>query len=171
VAALGRTEEAVEFLREAKELGASADAALELARALQSLGKDQDALAALDEIMAANPEASLLRAEIHARLGRIEDALADHDTAIRAATAGRDIAFRRKGRYLLDLGRPKEALAAFDAAIGLRPADPEAWVDAALAWGALGQPSRARKMLDEALRLDPDHVQARRLRSETTAAD
>src|SRR5437660_514438 len=93
-------------------------------------------------------------------------------TAIpRSPSESRDLAFRRKGQRLLDLGRPKEAIAAFDAALGLRPSDSETWLDAARAWQALGQTARARKMLDEAIRLDPQNVEAQRLRSEGTVAD
>src|SRR5207249_1124668 len=89
----------------------------------------------------------------------------------RGRSQGGDLAYRRKGQRLLDLGRPKEAIAAFDAALGLRPSDSEAWLDAARAWQALGQTARARKMLDEAIRLDPQNVEAQRLRSEGTVAD
>jgi tetratricopeptide (TPR) repeat protein len=90
--------------------------------------------------------------------------------AIRAATDEKDLAYRQRGRLLMDLGRPPEAVAAFDAALGLRPADPEAWLDAARAWRTLGQGDRARKMIDEALRLDPHHAEARRLRDGDGAA-
>ena len=68
----------------------------------------------------------------------------------------------------MDLGRSKEAAAAYDAALGLNPADADAWCDAALAWRAQGQEARASKMLDHALRLDPSHGRATRLQSATT---
>jgi len=71
---------------------------------------------------------------------------------------------------LLRLNRPKEAVAAFDAAIGLNPTDPETWCDAARAWRALGQEARARKMVDQALRLDPTSSQALDMRSEGAAS-
>src|SRR5207253_11127775 len=146
-------------------------ARLELARVLHLIGKEEDGLAVLRGIETPDTGALLLRADIQRSLGRTDEALADEDAAIRAATEGRDLAYRHKGRLLLDLGRPKEAVAAFDAALGLDPTDAEAWFDAARAWQALGQEGRARKLLDEALRLDPDHAQARRLRSERATAD
>ena len=133
-------------------------------------GKDAEALIGLQGIGPADVEALLLRAEIQARLGRTESALEDVESAIRSASDGKDLAYRRKGRLLLDLGRPAAAVPAFDAALGLRPADPDGWIDAARAWRALGQEDRARKMIDEALRLDPDHAEARRLRDGGAAA-
>src|SRR3989442_1228964 len=104
------------------------------------------------------------------RVGRPGDAIADCDAAIRATEIGRDLVHRRKGELLLRLNRPKEAVAAFDAAIGLNPTDPETWCDAARAWRALGQEARARKMVDQALRLDPTSSQALDMRSEGAAS-
>src|SRR5947207_2348294 len=169
-AAMGRGAEAIESFEKAKASGAG-EASLELARWLHSTGKDVEALDALKGEAQLSSEALLLRADIHAGLGHTDESLADHDAAIRSPSEGRDLAYRRKGQRLLDLGRPKEAIAAFDAALGLRPTDPEAWLDAARGWQALGQTARARKMLDEAIRLDPQNVEARRLRSEAAVAD
>src|SRR5256884_354425 len=170
-AALGRTGDAERFFRKAIDIGAAPEAKRELARVLQSIGKAEEGLAVLRGIETPDAETLLLRADILRSLGRMDEALADDDAAIRRATDGRDLAYRHKGRLLLGLGRPKEAIAAFDAALGLHPTDPEAWFDAARAWQALGQEGRARKLLDEALRLDPDHVQARRLRSDGATPD
>src|SRR2546428_7817483 len=167
--AAGRATDAEASLRKAADLGA-AEARPELARTLRVLGRSADALAALDGIEAPSGETFLLRAEIHAGLGRIGDAIADCDAAIRATAIGRDLVYRRKGELLLRLNRPKEAVAAFDAAIGLHPTDPETWCDAARAWRALGQEARARKMVDQALRLDPTSSQALDMRSEGAAS-
>src|SRR5205823_3375645 len=144
---LERVDEAIDDYAAAASKSHSAEALVRLSALLLRLGRPADALVPADE------------------------ALADHDAAIRSPSEGRDLAYRRKGQRLLDLGRPKEAIAAFDAALGLRPTDPEAWLDAARGWQALGQTARARKMLDEAIRLDPQNVEARRLRSETAAGD
>src|SRR5207249_7461263 len=151
--AADRATDAEVSLRKAADLGV-AEARLELARALQALGRADDAIVALAGIEGPGPETLLLRAEIHAGLGRIDDAVADCDAAIRASAKGRDLIYRRKGELLLRLNRPKEAVGAFDAAIGLNPTDPETWCDAARAWRALGQEARARKLVDQALRLD-----------------
>src|SRR2546422_766311 len=77
-----------------------AEARPELARTLRVLGRADDALAALDGIEAPSGEIFLLRAEIHAGLGRIEDAVADCGAAIRATAIGRDLVYRRKGELL-----------------------------------------------------------------------
>src|SRR5207253_5342748 len=137
-AAMGRGAEAIESFEKAKASGAG-EAYLELARWLHSTGKDVEALDALKGDAQLRSEALLLRADIHAALGRTDEALADHDAAIRSPSEVRDLAYRRKGQRLLDLGRPKEAIAAFDAALGLSPSDPEAWLDAARARQAPGQ--------------------------------
>src|SRR5881409_3678767 len=167
--AADRDTDAEVSLRKAADLGA-AEARLELARALQALGRADNAIAALAGIEGPGPETLLLRAEIHAGLGRMDDAVADCDAAIRATAKGRDLVYRRKGELLLRLNRPKEAVRAFDAAIGLNPTDPETWCDSARAWRVLGQEARARKMVDQALRLDPTSSQALDLRSEGAAS-
>src|SRR5438094_309209 len=115
LAAMGHGAEAIESFEKAKASGAG-EASLELARWHHSIGKDTEALDALQGDAQLSSEALLLRADIHAGLGRTDEALADHDAAIRSPSEGRDLAYRRKGQRLLDLGRPKEAIAAFDAA-------------------------------------------------------
>jgi len=168
--ALGRTPESIEVLRRAVELGGGPEASIELARALQAADRLDEALAALVGLEAPDAEAILLRCDVHTALGRTEEALADCDAAIRHGAEGRDLAYRRKGGLLLALDRPRDALAAFDAALGLNPSDADAWCDAALAWRAQGQETRATKMLEQALRIDPSHGRATRLRSESTSA-
>src|SRR3989440_477922 len=142
--ALNRTADAEALFRKALDVDSSSEARLELAQVLHSISKDEESLEVLQGIETPDTGALLLRSDIQRSLGRADEALADDDAAIRAATEGRDLAYRHKGRLLLDLGRPKEAVAAFDAAIGLHPTDAEAWVDAACAWQALGQEGRAR---------------------------
>jgi len=167
--ALGRPTDAEVSFRKAAELGAS-EAQTDLARSLQILGRADDALATLAGIEAPSNEMLLLRADLHASLGRFEDALADCDAAIRAHADGRDLVYRRKGELLLRSHRSKEAMSAFDAALGLNPTDPDIWCDAARAWRSLGQEDRARKMVDQALRLDPTFSRALDLRSGRTAS-
>src|SRR5438132_612249 len=167
--ALGRPTDAEVSFRKAAELGAP-EAQTDLARSLQILGRADDALATLAGIEAPSNEMLLLRADLHASLGRFEDALADCDAAIRAHADGRDLVYRRKGELLLRSHRSKEAMSAFDAALGLNPTDPDIWCDAARAWRSLGQEDRARKMVDQALRLDPTFPRALDLRSGRTAS-
>src|SRR5439155_871919 len=105
-AAMGRGAEAIESFEKAKASGAG-EASLELARWHHSIGGDAEALDALKGEAQLSSEALLLRADIHAALGHTDEALADHDAAIRSPSEGRDLAYRRKGQRLLDLGRPK----------------------------------------------------------------
>src|SRR5437899_1625257 len=167
--ALGRATEAEASFRKAAELGAP-EAHAELARTLQILGRADDALAVLAGIVAPSNETLLLQADLYASLGRMDEALADCDAAIRANADGRDLVYRRKGELLLRSHRSKEAMAAFDAALGLNPTDPDIWCDAARAWRTLGQEDRARKMVDQALRLDPTFSRALDLRSASPAS-
>src|SRR5256712_110857 len=167
--ALGRATEAEVSFRKAAELGAP-EAHAELARTLQILGRADDALAVLAGIVAPSNETLLLQADLYASLGRMDEALADCDAAIRANADGRDLVYRRKGELLLRSHRSKEAMSAFDAALGLNPTDPDIWCDAARAWRSQGQEDRARKMVDQALRLDPTFSRALDLRSASPAS-
>src|SRR5204862_218097 len=101
-AATGRGAEAIESFEKAKASGAG-EASLELARWHHSIGGDAEALDALKGEAQLSSEALLLRADIHAALGHTDEALADHDAAIRSPSEGRDLAYRRKGQRLLDL--------------------------------------------------------------------
>src|SRR5205823_968076 len=76
-AAMGRGAEAIESFEKAKALWAG-EASLELARWHHSIGKDTEALDALQGDAQLSSEALLLRADIHAGLGRTDEALADH---------------------------------------------------------------------------------------------
>jgi tetratricopeptide (TPR) repeat protein len=62
----------------------------------------------------------------------------------------------------LNAGRPKGALANFDAALLIYPADPWALNNRALAHLRLGQDEEAREDLRAALALDPDFPAARK---------
>src|SRR2546428_7163369 len=117
------------------------------------LARADDALAVLAGIVAPSNETLLLQADLHASLGRMDEALADCDAAIRANADGRDLVYRRKGELLLRSHRSKEAMSAFDAALGLNPTDPDIMGDTASASRTLGQADRARKMVDQALLL------------------
>jgi tetratricopeptide (TPR) repeat protein len=160
---LGRAAEALSFLQESFALQPDADVRRELTRALVSLNRPDEALRELAENR--DPESLLCRVDLLSSLGRAQEALAACDAAIRAAPVAADVAYHRKGKLLLDLGRTREALAAFDAALGLNPADAEVWCDAALAWRKSGQESKARKLLDRALEIDPGFDRALRLKN------
>src|SRR5437879_11986843 len=98
----------------------------------------------------------------------MDEALADCDAAIRANADGRDLVYRRKGELLLRSHRSKEAMSAFDAALGLNPTDPDIWCDAARAWRGLGPVDRARRMVDQRLRIHPTSARSVHLGSGRT---
>ena len=167
---LGHAAEALPFLEKAADLGAGPEARLELGRAHAALGHPEDALRALDAIDKPDPEAHLLRAGVLGSVGRLEEALAACDAALRSPEAARDVAYHRKAKLLLDGGRTRDAIRALDAAIGLNPDDEEYWCDAAVAWKALGREDRAARMVERALDLNPACDRARELRGGPGAA-
>ncbi len=160
--ALGRPADALPLLQESLAAQSDSDVRRDLARALAALDRREEALRELAD--AADGESRFLRADLLASLGRGEEALAVLGEATRTAPESAAVAYQRKGKLLLDLGRPKEATAAFDAALGLNPRDAALWCDAAVAWRRAGQEAKARKMLDRALALDPTSEPALRLR-------
>ena len=169
-ARLGEAEAAVPLLEKAVASGGAPEARLELARVLATLGRAAEALAALDGTPVPGPEERLIRADLLNGIGRLEEALEACDSALAAAGVARDVAHHRKARILLDAGRPKDALAALDAAIGVNPEEEEYWCDAAVAWRALGRETRAQRMLDGALRINPSSTRARALRAVVPAS-
>ena len=71
-------------------------------------------------------------------------------------------AWRRLGSALLHLaGRPAEAVAPLQAAIGRRPGDPLAQAELGVALAALGRTTEATAAFDEAARLDPGFFESR----------
>jgi tetratricopeptide (TPR) repeat protein/Zn-dependent protease len=91
-------------------------------------------------------------------LGRFDRAVADYTEALRLGPTSdlynqRAIAYRRAGRTHL-------ALADYDAAIGLAPAEPRLYFNRALAHAARGDYGRAVADYAEAARLAPDYAAA-----------
>jgi tetratricopeptide (TPR) repeat protein len=99
------------------------------AQALRKLGRSEEAVQRLDDAILRAPEvAALYRDRALSRLDRdarhqVEAALRDLQTAARldGSPAGAADDHRHRGRLLLHLGRPADALAAADAALRLAP--------------------------------------------------
>jgi Flp pilus assembly protein TadD len=70
-----------------------------------------------------------------------------------------------RGDSLRHLGEPAEAVAAYDRAIGLRPAVADAWVNRGKALRELGEVADALDSFGTALQINPRHLQARNERS------
>lgn len=92
-------------------------------------------------------------------LGRLHDALASYDTAVRIAPDAAETHFNR-GTALQDLGRFDDALAAYDTALGIKPDLAEAHCNRGITLQNLGRMNEALAAYDAALRLDPNHVEA-----------
>jgi tetratricopeptide (TPR) repeat protein len=158
----GRLEEA----RALYEQGLAADP--RHAEALHLLGylwfQKGDAARALDLIgravalQPANPGYRYNRALILKETGRLEDAAADFREVARLQPADAD-AWSDLGEALLALGRPNEALAAWDRALALRPT-PDLHANRGVALRQLGRLGEALAAQDRALALNPADAEA-----------
>ena len=138
------------------------------AEALHLLGylwfQKGDAVRALDLIGRAvtlqpnNPGYRYNRALILKETGRLEDAAADFREVARLQPTDVD-AWSDLGEALLGLGRPEEALAAWDRAIALRPS-PDLHANRGVALRQLGRLDEALAAQDRALALKPADAEA-----------
>jgi predicted Zn-dependent protease len=153
---LGRTEQAVQFLRTAPG-GSSPSARMRIARLLTDLGRHADAIAEYEAILAQMPARFEApgRLAIHTALAQLYDwtgagarALAQWEALLRVHP--RDpAALREVGRRSLALSRTDAALRAYRALLVERPADPEALkrIGQMLAW--TNDPVGARASLEQ----------------------
>jgi tetratricopeptide (TPR) repeat protein len=68
--------------------------------------------------------------------------------------------FDNKGISLGELGKPEDAIACYDMALGLNPRSAESWNNKGLALRALGRPEEAIACYDRALEVDPRYAEA-----------
>lgn len=99
------------------------------------------------------------RAQLLARLGRTEEALADFDRAIAIDPAFPDH-YLDRGNLLFELGRVDDALADYEMAMRMSPPLPEAYYNRAEVRMAIGDLEGARADLDYVLELDPEYLEA-----------
>ncbi|RMG08880.1 MAG: tetratricopeptide repeat protein, partial [Planctomycetota bacterium] len=137
------------------------------ARALRKLGDARGALADLDALLGERPREPnwlRLRAKVRLRLGDAEGARRDAEEAVAAAPEAPEGHFV-VGQVLLQRGRPRDALAAFDRGLALSPApDPALLTARAAARQALGDVEEALADVEEALRREPSARSAQLLR-------
>ncbi|MFC6075966.1 tetratricopeptide repeat protein [Microbispora bryophytorum] len=99
------------------------------------------------------------RAQLLARTGRKEEALADFDRAV-AIDPGFPDHYLDRGNLLLEMGRTDEALADYETAIRVSPPLPEAYYNRAELRLAGADLDGARADLDHVLDLDPGFLDA-----------
>ncbi|MGW7483020.1 tetratricopeptide repeat protein [Nonomuraea muscovyensis] len=109
------------------------------------------------------------RAQLLARAGRVQEALADYAVAI-GADPGYPDYYLDRGSVLHGLGRHADALADYEAAIRLSPPFPEAYYNRAEVRYATGDLDGALTDLSHTLELDPEFVPAYANRSGLLAA-
>lgn len=66
-------------------------------------------------------------------------------------------AWIRLGNLNYDMGRPSEAIRAYEKALALKPGDPDVITDMGTMYRILGQPQKAVELFREAHRTDPNH--------------
>jgi tetratricopeptide (TPR) repeat protein len=121
--ALGRPQEAVRWARRWAALGLGAGASLLLAQALHGMNRPAEALAALDEVLAVEPNHSMAlegRGHMLTQLGDSEGALAAFERVI-ALGAGSANTYANAAAALQRLGRFAQALARADEALARDP--------------------------------------------------
>ncbi|MGI5155503.1 tetratricopeptide repeat protein [Microbispora sp. CA-102843] len=99
------------------------------------------------------------RAQLLARLGRREEALADFDRAV-AIDPGFPDHYLDRGNLLFEMGRTDAALADYETAMRVGPPLPEAYYNRAELRLAAGDLDGARADLDHVLELDPGYLDA-----------
>ena len=114
-----------------------------------------------------NLSADQFLAQVRNNLGVLESERGEFDRASAEYTTALAIdrrlpaAWYNLGKDLLTQGRHREAARAFSKAIDLHPNDTWALNNRAMTWQALDKPDKARRDLEEALRIDPGFDQAR----------
>jgi tetratricopeptide (TPR) repeat protein len=159
--AAGRPEEAVASYRKAVALG-EAGILIPLAGALWSLGRQDEALDCLTQLLAARPgdiEVLHQRGNMLRELKRFDQALADYDAVL---VARPDLAetWTNRGATLSEMGRAHEALESLDRALLLQPGMVAALSNRGFTLRELARFNEALESLDRALALQPDYVPA-----------
>ncbi len=155
----GHGEEGLAEIAAALELQpAHAEALMNYASVLKTLGRHAEALAAFDRLLAIKPDypqALNNRGTVLQAMGRFEEALESYDAALRLAPdhAG---ALTNRGSVLQDLKRPAEALESHDRALRLQPGFPAAFNNRGSALLELRRFADALICFDRALALKPD---------------
>ena len=160
-AAAGRPEEAVASYRKAAALG-EAGVLIPLAGVLWSLGRQDEALECMTQLLAARPgdiEVLHQRGNMLRELKRFDQALADYD-AVLAVRPDLAETWTNRGATLSEMGRAGEALESLDRALLLQPGMAAALSNRGFTLRELARFDEALENLDCALALQPDYVPA-----------
>jgi tetratricopeptide (TPR) repeat protein len=95
----------------------------------------------------------------HHSAGRLAEALASYDAAIRL-DGNLAAAHGNRGVALNSLNRPGEALASFGRALRLQPGDANIWYNQGTTLSLLNRPVEAARSYDQAIRLKPGFAEA-----------
>lgn len=162
-AALGRREEAVADYAKAIELGPDDFRAYYLRGGfLLHSGEAAGAIDDLTEALRLRPgltEALLVRARAYRVIGTPEAALGDYDEVLRQAPEEVP-ALLERALTLTELGRTAEAVRDLDRSLELHPGISAAYWLRSRCWSREGKPDAQRDDLEQAVRLDPESVDA-----------
>jgi len=142
-----------------------------LAGVLGRLRRLDEAITACDRVLAIDPgfaPAMLRRGAMLGLVGRHREAVAYVDGLLMLPDQPESFqatAHMLRGDSLRHLGEPAEAVAAYDRAIGLRPAVIDAWVSRGKALRELGEFADALDSYETALKINPGHPRARNERA------
>ncbi|SEA45611.1 methyltransferase domain-containing protein [Variovorax sp. YR216] len=105
---------------------------INLAAAQLGLGRPQDALVVIEQILAIEPEnaeAWFHKANALGQLNRHPEALASHEKVLQLGTLPPGETWLRHGQTLQALGRPAQALDSYDRALAADPGIAQAWTN------------------------------------------
>jgi tetratricopeptide (TPR) repeat protein len=142
------------------------------AQLLSRMGRREEALAAYEEAIDADPNQSeyhLERGDLLRRFGRLEEALAAYETAIRTSPPYPE-PHHARADLLLELGREDDALAGFSYVLELDPALSDARLARAGLLFDAGELAAARRDVEAGLALDPAAAALHALRGSITQA-
>ena len=123
-------------------------------------GEDHAGREAAADSTTSAAHAHLVRADILAEMGRIKDALADCDQAVRL-NGSLARAHLLRGNMLADMGHDSESLDAYDRSIELDRYDEDAYAHRADLLAKAGRAAEALAAYDAAIEVGPKHAEVR----------
>ena len=157
--ARGKFADAIPHYQRAIELKTDyVEARHNLGATLLRAGRVMDGILALEATLRLHPRADthFLLAGAHAQIGRVDEALANYDAAVRLEPGYVD-ALNNRGNIRLQKGQAAAALPDYEAALRFDPSHVDAHLNAAVALLTLHRPAEAIAHCETAVRLRPDY--------------